>query len=156
MTVALCVLETQGALMRIVLSMAAVAALSFGAAGTAAAQDACQTAGRLASAAGSVMIDKGNGFTPGVIGTSLKTGDKVSVRGQGNAVVDFGDNRTITIPSSTTETLRAPGCGFGVTNSGGNPGLAVGGMLAAGGGLAAALSTLDSSGSSVIIIPVSP
>jgi hypothetical protein len=142
--------------MRIVLSMAAVAALSFGAAGAAAAQDACQTAGRLASAAGSVMIDKGNGFTPGVIGTSLKTGDKVSVRGQGNAVVDFGDNRTVTIPSSTTETLRAPGCGFGVTNSGGNPGLAIGGMLAGAGGLAAALSTIDSSGSSVIIIPVSP
>ena len=142
--------------MRIVLSMAAVAALSYGGAGAAADQDECQTAGRRASAAGSVMIDKGNGFTPGVIGTSLKTGDKVSVRGQGNAVVDFGDNRTVTIPSSTTETLRAPGCGFGVTNSGGNPGLAIGGMLAGAGGLAAALSTIDSSGSSVIIIPVSP
>lgn len=142
--------------MRIVLSMAALAALSFGAAGSAAAQDACQTAGRLASAVGSVMIDKGNGFTPGVIGTSLKTGDKVSVRGQGNAVVDFGDNRTVTVPSSTTETLRAPGCGFGVTNSGGNPALGIGGMLAATGGVAAAISSIDNGGSSVIIIPVSP
>ncbi|TCK31135.1 hypothetical protein EV667_1240 [Ancylobacter aquaticus] len=102
------------------------------------------------------MVDRGNGFAPGVIGTSLKTGDTVSVRGQGNAVVDFGNDRTVTIPSSTTEMLRAPGCGFGVTNSGGiNPALGIAGMLAAGGGLAAIISASDGKSGS-FILPVSP
>ncbi|WP_371345142.1 hypothetical protein [Ancylobacter sp. IITR112] len=143
--------------MRSVLTLAAVVALSFGVAGNAAAQDGCQTSGRLASAAGSVMVDKGNGFVPGVVGTALKTGDKVSVRGQGNAVVDFGNNRTVTVPSSTTETLRAPGCGLDLTNSGSaNPALGIAATLAVGGGLAAAISAADSSSGTTIITPVSP
>lgn len=146
-------------MMRTVFSLAAAAAVSFGFVGGAAAQGDCQTTGQLASAVGSVMVDKGNGFAPGVIGTSLKTGDKVSVRGQGNAVVDFGDNRTVTIPSSTTETLRAPGCGFGLTNSGGmDPALGIAATIGAGIGLSAIVSSVDGSSNRTggATVPVSP
>lgn len=143
-------------MMRNIFSMVVAGALSLGAVGSAAAQDACQTGGRLTQAVGSVMVDKGTGFAPGVLGTSLVSGDKVSVLGQGKAVVDFGSDRTLTVASSTTEIVNVPGCGFGLTNSGTvNPALAIAGTLAVGAGLSAAISAADNT-NGTIIIPVSP
>ncbi|GLK74134.1 hypothetical protein KHC23_01805 [Ancylobacter dichloromethanicus] len=130
--------------------------LSVGAMGSAKADDACLAAGRLTQAVGSVMVDRGNGFVPGVIGTSLRGGDKIAVRGQGRAVVDFGDDRTLMVPASTTETIRVPGCGMLQTNASGiSPTVGTFGMLAIAGATAAAISTTDSK-SGTVFFPVSP
>lgn len=140
---------------RSVISMVVIGGLSFGAIGSAAA-DVCATTGRLTVATGSVLVDRGSGFVPGVIGASLKGGDKIAVRGQGNAVVDFGNNRTLTIPGSTTEVVRVPGCGLIQTNSGSiGPTAGIFGTLALTGGIAAAISTTEGK-SGVIVFPVSP
>lgn len=144
-------------MMRTMFVMLAAGALSLGAVASATAQDSCQTAGRLATAVGNVMVDKGSGFAPGVLGTSLVSGDKVSVLGQGQAVVDFGNDRKLTVASSTTEIVQVPACGFGMTDSGGiNPAVGIAGTLAVGVGLSAAISAADSSSGTVIIVPVSP
>ncbi|WP_371347720.1 hypothetical protein [Ancylobacter sp. IITR112] len=134
------------------MAYASVAGLAcLGLAGPAAA-DACQTTGTLASAAGTVLVDRGQGFTPGTVGISLKGGDKVAVQGPGSAVVDFGNDRTVTVPSSTTETLRVPGCGLAVDPS---TGMVVG-AVAVGGGIAAAIALSDNGGNNGLIFPVSP
>ena len=70
----------------------------------------CATAGILTSFQGNILVDRGDGFKAGAVGLSLKSGDKVSVVGPGSAVVDFGNSNVVTVPSSTTQTLRAPGC----------------------------------------------
>jgi len=125
--------------------------LSLGMIGSAAA-DACQTTGTLAEAVGTVLVDKGQGFAPGVVGASLKGGDKVAVQGPGSAVVDFGNERTVTVPSSTTETLRVPGCGVVLDSS---TGLVIG-TVAVGGGIAAAIALSNNDSKNGIIFPVSP
>lgn len=131
--------------------------LSVSALSTAQAQDACQTGGTLTQAVGSVMVDKGRGFVPGVIGTSLKGGDRISVRGPGSATVDFGSNRTLMVPASTTEVIRVPGCGLLQTNAGSvNPALGIAGMLAGGGALAAIISTTTDEKRRTVFFPVSP
>lgn len=140
-----------GAMKRSTVSMVAGVVLSLGAAGTAAA-DVCETAGTLTEVVGSVMVDKGQGFAPGAVGMSLKGGDKVSVQGPGSAVVDFGSQRTVTVPGSTTETLRVPGCGLVIDSTTG----AIVGVVAVGGGIAAAIALSDSSSSSIPFFPVSP
>lgn len=140
------------------LSMAVVCAAAIGAIGSARADtnDACNVAGTLKEAVGSVAMDRGAGFTPAVIGASLKTGDKVAVQGPGSAVIDFGDGKTITVPGSTTEVLRAPGCGLA---SGydpmSNPTAVILGTAVVGGGIAAAIALSDS-GSSAQFFPISP
>ena len=125
--------------------------VSLGMIGSAAA-DACQTTGTLAEAVGTVLVDKGQGFAPGVVGASLKGGDKVAVQGPGSAVVDFGNQRTVTVPSSTTETLRVPGCGLALDNS---TGLVIG-TVAVVGGIAAAIALSNNDSKNGIIFPVSP
>lgn len=131
--------------------LAVAGVFSFGAVGSAAA-DACQDGGTLTEIVGTVMIDKGQGFVPGAVGASLKGGDKVSVQGPGSAVVDFGSERTVTIPGSTTETLRVPGCGLVMDST---TGLILG-TVAVGGGVAAAIAASDSGGGTTVIFPVSP
>ncbi|UOK72791.1 hypothetical protein [Ancylobacter polymorphus] len=125
--------------------------VSLGMIGSAAA-DACQTTGTLAEAVGTVLVDKGQGFAPGVVGASLKSGDKVAVQGPGSAVIDFGNERTVTVPSSTTETLRVPGCGLALDDS---TGLVIG-TVAVGGGIAAAIALSNEGSKNGIIFPVSP
>ncbi|TCK16732.1 hypothetical protein EV667_4325 [Ancylobacter aquaticus] len=114
--------------------------------------DECQTAGTLTEVVGTVFVDKGQGFTPGVVGASLKNGDKVAVQGSGSAVVDFGNERMVTVPGSTTETLRAPGCGFVLDETG----AVIVGAVAVGGGIAAAIAVSDSSSNRIPFFPVSP
>ncbi|WP_018964076.1 hypothetical protein [Ancylobacter sp. FA202] len=143
-------------MMRTKFSVVIVGVLSLGAFETAMADDACQTSGRLAQTVGTVMVDKGNGFAPGVVGTSLVSGNRISVLGQGQAVVDFGNQKTLTVPGSTTEIVQVPGCGFDLTNSGGmNPAVGIVGTLAVGAGLSAAISASDGK-SGTVIFPVSP
>lgn len=143
---------------RIFLSMTVACAVAVGAAGVAQADtndnsnDPCKVAGTLKEAVGSVAMDRGAGFTPAVIGASLKTGDKVAVQGPGSAVIDFGDGKTVTVPSSTTEVLRAPGCGFAW---GSDPTVVILGTAVVGGGIAAAIALSDS-GSSAQFFPISP
>lgn len=117
-----------------------------------AAADECQTAGTLTEIVGTVVVDKGEGFAPAVVGTSLKNGDKVAVQGSGSAVVDFGKERTVTVPGSTTETLRAPGCGVVLDETG----AVIVGTVAIGGGIAAALAASDGSSNRTPFFPVSP
>ncbi|WP_428031366.1 hypothetical protein [Ancylobacter sp.] len=136
---------------RSVLFAAAAAFFSVGTAGAALA-DACQTTGTLTELVGTVMIDKGQGFAPGFVGAALKGGDKVAVQGPGSAVVDFGTNRTVTIPGSTTETLRVPGCGLVIDTT---TGMIIG-TVAVGGGIAAAIALSDSGSNKTIFFPVSP
>jgi hypothetical protein len=84
-----------------------------------AAASECATSGILTSIHGNILVDQGEGFRPGAVGLTLRSGDKVSVVGTGSAVIDFGNSKVVTIPSSTTQTLRAPGCGFlGASNTG--------------------------------------
>lgn len=139
---------------RPLLSMAVLCAAAIGAIGSARADtnDACNVAGTLKEVVGSVAMDRGAGFTPAVIGASLKTGDKVAVQGPGSAVIDFGDGKTITVPGSTTEVLRVPGCGFA---SGYDPTVVILGTAVVGGGIAAAIALSDS-GSSAPFFPISP
>lgn len=143
---------------RTFLMVAALGAVSIGAVGSASA-DVCLTQGTLAQAVGTVLVDKGAGYAPGVIGTSLKNGDKITVQGPGTAVVDFGNDRTLTVPASTTETLRAPGCGGFASNNNstliGGPAVGVFGSLALGGAVAAAISASDGN-SGVQFFPISP
>nr|WP_281493581.1 hypothetical protein [Ancylobacter koreensis] len=115
--------------------------------------DVCQTAGTLTEVAGTVVVDKGNGFVPGTVGTSLKSGDKVAVQGSGSAVVDFGSDRTVTVPGSTTETLKIPGCGLTLTED--PTGLIVTTTVIAG-GITAAVLVSDSDDKKVPFIPISP
>lgn len=139
------------------LTMAVLGTVSIGTIGSAAA-DICLTTGTLTQAVGTVMVDKGAGYTPGVIGTSLKNGDKITVQGPGSAVVDFGNDRTLTVPASTTETLRAPGCGaFAMSSPSaiGGPAVGIFGSLALGGAVAAAISASDGN-SGVQFFPISP
>ncbi|MGE0765718.1 MAG: hypothetical protein AB7L90_04585 [Hyphomicrobiaceae bacterium] len=109
----------------------------------------CAATGVLASFQGNILVDRGDGFKAGAVGLSLKAGDKVSVVGPGNAVVDFGNSRLVNIAGSSTETLRAPGCSvFGASNGGAVATIAVVGGVAA----AIALSAGRKSKS----VPVSP
>jgi|LNFM01.1.fsa_nt_gb hypothetical protein len=94
----------------------------------------CATTGVLTSLEGKILVDRGDGFKAGAVGLSLKAGDKVSVVGAGNAVVDFGNSKVVTIGSSTTETVRAPGCS--VTNTS-NRGVVI--TIAVASGVAAAI-----------------
>ena len=114
--------------------------------------DECQMAGTLTQVVGTVVVDKGQGFAPGVVGTSLKNGDKVAVQGSGSAVVDFGNQRTVTVPGSTAEMLRAPGCGFVLDETG----AVIVGTVAVGGGIAAAIAASDGSSNRIPFFPVSP
>jgi hypothetical protein len=117
-----------------------------------AAADPCATPGVLTSFQGNVLVDRGNGFKTGAIGLSLKAGDKVSVVGAGNAVVDFGNSNVVTIASSTTETLRAPGCSsLGISNGDVADTIAVTGGV----GVAAAIA-LANDRESKSVLPVSP
>lgn len=136
---------------RFVACTAVAGFVSLGMIGSAAA-DACQTTGTLAEAVGTVLVDRGQGFASAAVGASLKGGDKVAVQGPGRAVVDFGNERTLTVPSSTTETLRVPGCGLAIDAS---TGLVVG-TVAVGGGIAAAIALSDNGSDTRIIFPVSP
>ncbi|QFR33444.1 hypothetical protein [Ancylobacter sp. TS-1] len=83
-----------------------------GFAGSAAAQGTCGTSGTLTQVVGNVVVDQGAGFKSASVGSSLKAGDKVAVRGPGNAVVDFGSQRLVTVTGSTTRVIQAPGCAF--------------------------------------------
>lgn len=105
--------------MRILSSILTAGAVSLAAMGSAAALEGCPTTGHLASASGLVIVDTGEGFQRGVIGTSLKTGDQIVVHGEGNAIVDFGNDRTMTVASSTIETVRVPDCGQQALDSSG-------------------------------------
>lgn len=106
-------------MMRIFSSILTAGAVSLAAMGSAAALEGCPTTGHLASASGLVIVDTGEGFQRGVIGTSLKTGDQIVVHGEGNAIVDFGNDRTMTVASSTIETVRVPDCGQQALDSSG-------------------------------------
>ncbi|WP_428029113.1 hypothetical protein [Ancylobacter sp.] len=141
---------------KLVFSAVLAGTLSIGALGSAYADDGCQTAGTLTQAVGSVMVDKGKGFTPGVVGASLRVGDKIAVRGPGSAVVDFGNERTLMVPASTTETIRVPGCGLIQTQAPLDPTLGVLGMLAGTGAVAAIISASDGKSGTTIFFPVSP
>ena len=134
------------------LAYATVAGFAFfGMAGSAAA-DVCQTTGTLTEAVGTVLVDKGQGFMNANIGASLRGGDKVSVQGPGSALVDFGSDRTIMVPGSTTTTLQTPGCGVAVDSS---TGLVIG-AVAVGGGVAAAIALSDNGSGNAFFFPVSP
>lgn len=131
---------------------AVVVGFSFlGMAGSAVA-DACQATGTLTEAVGTVLVDRGQGFANASVGASLKGGDMVSVQGAGSAVVDFGSNRSVMVPGSTTETLRVPGCDVAIDS---NTGLVIG-AVAVGGGVAAAVALSDNGNGNGFIFPVSP
>lgn len=137
---------------RSVLFAAAMAAFSLDVAGAASAQT-CQTTGTLTEIVGTVMVDKGQGFVPGFVGASLDGGDKVAVQGPGSAVIDFGSDRTVTVPGSTTEIVRAPGCGLVMDST---TGLVVA-TVVIGGGIGAAIALSNDSGDNrTVFLPVSP
>ncbi|WP_018387863.1 hypothetical protein [Ancylobacter sp. FA202] len=131
---------------------AVVVGFSFLGMAGAALADACQTTGTLTEAVGTVLVDRGQGFATASVGTSLKGGDMVSVQGTGSAVVDFGTDRTVMVPGSTTTTLQVPGCGLAVDS---NTGLVIG-AVAVGGGVAAAVALSDNGSGNGFIFPVSP
>ena len=114
--------------------------------------DECQTAGALTQVVGTVVVDKGQGFAPAVVGASLQNGDKVAVQGSGSAVVDFGKERTVTVPGSTTATLRAPGCGVVLDETR----AVIVGTVAIGVGIAAAIAASDGGSNRTPFFPVSP
>ncbi|MDQ0348994.1 hypothetical protein J2S76_003428 [Ancylobacter vacuolatus] len=114
--------------------------------------DVCQTTGTLTEAVGTVLVDSGQGFANASVGASLKGGDVVSVHGAGSAVVDFGSDRTVMVPGSTTTALQVPGCGLAMDSS---TGLAIG-AVAIGGGIAAAVALSDNGSGNGFIFPVSP
>jgi hypothetical protein len=109
----------------------------------------CAASGILTSFEGNIRVDRGDGFRPGAVGIALKAGDKVSVVGPGNAVVDFGNSNVITIAGSSTETLRPPGCSFLSTSNGG-----VVATIVVVGGVAAAIAL--SNGRNSRSVPISP
>jgi hypothetical protein len=115
-----------------------------------AAATSCAATGVLTSFQGNILVDRGDGFKPGTIGLALKAGDKVSVVGAGNAVVDFGNSNVINIASSSTETLRPPGCSLVHTSP---RGVAV--TIAVVGGVAAAIA-LSNERKSKTTRPISP
>lgn len=97
---------------RSVLAMSVIGAGFVGFIGSAAAQGACQTSGTVTQVVGNVLVDQGAGFRTASVGTSVGSGDRISVRGPGRAVVNFGSQQTISVPGSTTQVLRPPGCGL--------------------------------------------
>lgn len=123
-----------------------------GFAGSAAAQGACQTSGTLTQAVGNVVVDQGAGFKPASVGASLRSGDMVAVRGPGNAVVDFGSQRIVTVPGSSTQVLQPPGCAP-VPN---NTAQVVVPTLILIGGVWTAVEISDNNNKKIPFIPISP
>lgn len=109
------------------------AAVMAGAAGvsTASAQGSCPATAVLASVQGNVLINSGSGFTPARAGSVIRAGDQVSVRGSGNAIVDFGGGRVVNVPASSTQAVRAPGCGATIAQPADTTALIVGGIAGA-------------------------
>lgn len=106
---------------------------------TASAQGTCPATAVLASVQGNVLVNSGSGFTPGRVGSVIRAGDQVSVRGSGNAVVDFGGGRIVSVPASSTQAVRAPGCGATIAQPADPTAMIVGGIAGAaaiGGGIA--------------------
>jgi hypothetical protein len=135
---------------RILSLMALVGVVAVGGASIASAQVACSTSGVLVAAQGTVLLDRGAGFAPASVGTSVQAGNRISVQGAGNAMVDFGGARTVTVSSSSTQTL--PGCGL---FQDANTGAVVVGTVVVAGGIGAAIA-LSNDDSSTPFFPISP
>lgn len=133
---------------RILSLMALAGAVAVGSAGTASAQGTCS--GVLVTAQGTVLVDRGAGFTPASVGTAVQAGNRISVQGPGNAVVDFGGARTVTVPGSSTQTL--PSCGL---FQDANTGAVVVGTVVVAGGIGAAIA-LSNDDSKTPFFPISP
>lgn len=135
---------------RILSLMALAGAVAVGSAGAASAQGTCSTSGVLVAAQGTVLVDRGVGFKPASVGASVYSGNRISVQGIGSATVDFGGARTVTVSSSSTQTL--PGCGL---FQDANTGAVVVGTVVIAGGIGAAIA-LSNDDSNTPFFPISP
>lgn len=129
--------------------MALAGAVTVANVGVASAQGTCS--GVVVAAQGTVMVDRGAGFSPASVGASVQAGNRISVQGPGNAVVDFGGNRTVTIPASSTQTL--PGCGLFTTA---DTGAIVVGTVVIAGGIGAAIALSNDDNNKTPFFPISP
>lgn len=101
---------------------------------------------------GTVLVNAGSGFVPAGNGFAVEPGNQVMIQGPGQAVVDFGNGQTVTVPGSSTIVVRAPGV---LPASGLSAKVIIGSVFTAA-GVGGIIAIADTGGSNPAPLPISP